>query len=123
MVAGALDSVPGELLPGLMELSDVVGMTELEVLEKLNELNPLEKVGKEEEFDGGAEVDGNMELLELVAVAFPPGPQGPVTIRLAFTPPVVPELVTVMSSQKSGKVISWLRDTRLVAWERPKLAV
>jgi hypothetical protein len=38
-----------------------------------------------------------MELLELAAVSFPPGPQDPVLIKLALTPPVVPELVTVMS--------------------------
>ena len=106
IVVGAVDLVPGELLLGPAELIDVVGMAELEVLKKLNELNPVEELGKEEELDGGAEVDGNMELLELAAVAFPPGPQGPVTIKLALTPPVVPELVTVMSSQKSGKTIS-----------------
>ena len=105
IVVGAVDLVPGELLLGPAELIDVVGMAELEVLKKLNELNPVEELGKEE-LDGGAEVDGNMELLELAAVAFPPGPQGPVTIKLALTPPVVPELVTVMSSQKSGKTIS-----------------
>jgi hypothetical protein len=105
LVVGAVDLVPGELLPEPAELIDVVGMAELEVLKELNEFNPVEELGKEE-LDGGAEVDGNMELLELGAVAFPPGPQGPVTIKLALTPPVVPELVTVMSSQKSGKTIS-----------------
>lgn len=68
--------------------------------------DPEPELGKEEELDGGAEVDGNIELLELAAVSFPAGPQGPVTIKLALTPPVVPELVTVMSSQKSGKTIS-----------------
>jgi hypothetical protein len=105
LVVRAVDPVPGELLPEAAELTDVVGMTGLEVLKKRNELNPVGELDKVE-FDGGAEVDGNVELLELVAVPFPPGPQGPVTIKLALTPPVVPELVTVMSSQKSGKTIS-----------------
>lgn len=51
LVMGAVEFVPGELLLRPVELIDVVGMTELEVLKELNELNPVEELGKEEELD------------------------------------------------------------------------
>jgi hypothetical protein len=114
-VAEAVDVVPRELLPEPAVLLDVVGMTELEVLKRLDELEPVEELGKEEELDGGAELDGRIEVLELVVVVFSPGPQGPVSMKFALTPPVVPELVTVITSQKSGKTIRSLKDTRVVA--------
>lgn len=100
VVVRVVEVLPGELLPELVDFANVVGIPELVVLEKLNELNPVK------ELDGSVEVDGDTELLELLSVPFPLGPQGPVTIKLALTPPVVPVLVTVMSSQKSGRTIS-----------------
>jgi hypothetical protein len=114
------------VLPRPVKPPDVVGLSGIVVLEKLNELGPVEDLVAEEELDGGTEVDGAVVLLKPVAVVFPelpPGPHDPVSIKLTLTPPVVPELVTVISSQKSGKTISSLRDTRLDAWERLKLAV
>jgi hypothetical protein len=105
-VVRAVELLPGELLPEPVDFADVGGIPELVVLEKLNELSPTEELDKVEELGGRVEVDGDTELLELLSVPFPPGPQGPVTMKLALTPPVVPALVTIMSSQKSGRTIS-----------------